>query len=95
MGGNALKTVPGSNDFVQDKHTLFKDVFALLALVGKPRHGYIFDQLRVSRSHFKLAVRYCMRHEKELRAKSLADKLVKTPHSMNYEGLLEGGKAAD
>ena len=73
---NARNVVPGWNDFVKDNHTIFKDVYALWALIGKPRGGYIFDQLRLARSRFKLSLRYCLRNEKELRAKSLADKLI-------------------
>ena len=53
------------------------------ALVGKPRQGYIYCQLRLARSRFKYSLRYCLRHEKELRAKSLAEKLVNGPHSMS------------
>ena len=43
---------------------------------------YIYNQLRLARSRFKYSLRYCLRHEKELRAKSLAEKLVHNPYSM-------------
>ena len=51
--------------------------------MGKPRDGYIYCQLRLARSRFKYALRHCLRNEKELRAKALADKLVANPHNIS------------
>ena len=82
LGGKAKRNMPGWNDFVKDNHVLLCDVYALWALIGKPRDGYIYRQLCLARSRFKYALRYCLRHEKELRAKSLADKFVNNPYSM-------------
>ena len=82
VGGTSRKSVPGWNDFVEDNHVLLNDLYALWSYVGKPKQGYIFDQMRLARSRFKYSLRYCLRNEKELRAKSLADKLVRTPCSL-------------
>ena len=82
VGGKSRKVVPGWNELVEDKHILLNDLYALWSFVGKPKCGYIFDQLRLARSRFKYALRFCLRNEKELRAKSLADKLVRAPCSM-------------
>ena len=82
LGGKARRNIPGWNDFVKDNHVMLCDVYALWALVGKPRDGYIYRQLCLARSRFKYALRHCLRHEKELRAKSLADKFVNNPYCM-------------
>ena len=82
LNNSRRRAVPGWNDFVKDSHVLLCDVYALWALVGKPRQGYIYCQLRLARSRFKYSLRYCLRHEKELRAKSLAEKFVNSPYSM-------------
>lgn len=73
------KAVPGWTEYVQDKHALVGDVYSLWALVGKPRVGYIYDQLQLAKTRFKYALRFCVRNEKALRAKSLADKLMNKP----------------
>ena len=77
--GRGKNCIPGWNEFVEDRHVLMVDIYSLWALVGKPKHGYIYDQLRLAKSRFKYALRFCFRNEKNLRAKSLADKLVKNP----------------
>ena len=82
LGTKSRRNIPGWNEFVHDNHVLLGDVYALWSLVGKPRDGYIYHQLCLARSRFKYALRYCLRHEKELRAKSLADKLVNNPYGM-------------
>ena len=83
---NSCKTkiVPGWSEFVQDKHDLLGDVYSLWALVGRPREGYIFEQLRLAKSRFKYALRFCINNEKSLRAKSLANKLVNNPKSATF-----------
>ena len=81
VGGKFKRNIPGWNDFVRDEHAILCDVYALWALVGKPREGYIHCQLRLARSRFKYALRKCLSQEKELRAKALADRLVANPHN--------------
>ena len=80
--GSCKRTIPGWTEFVEEKHTLFGDVYSLWSLVGKPRQGYIYSQLRMARSQFKYALRFCLKNEKELRAKSLADKFAKNPRDL-------------
>ena len=81
LGGKFRRDIPGWNDFVKDAHIILCDLYALWALVSKPREGYIYCQLRLARSRFKYALRHCLNNEKELRAKALADKLVANPHN--------------
>ena len=73
------KSVPGWSEFVQKAHSTLGDIYCLWALVGKPRDGYIYRQLRLAKTRFKYSLRWCVRNEKNLRAKSLADKLAKYP----------------
>ena len=82
VGARNKRVIPGWTEFVEERHTLLGDVYSLWALVGKPRHGYIYSQLRVARAQFKYALRYCLKNEKDLRAKALADKFAKNPCNM-------------
>ena len=82
-GNNAKRVIPGWTEFVEEKHTLYGDIYALWAMIGKPRQGYIYTQMCVARSQFKYALRFCFKkNEQELRAKALADKYVKNPRNM-------------
>ena len=78
----ARRAIPGWSEFVEEKHTLYGDLYSLWAIIGKPRQGYIYDQLRIAKSQFKYALRYCLKNEKDLRAKALADKFVNKPHDI-------------
>ena len=42
---------------------------------GKPRFGILFDAMKISRAHLKLALRYCKQNEASLRANAQADSL--------------------
>ena len=79
---NRKRIIPGWTEFVEDKHTLLGDVYSLWSLVGKPRQGYIYSQLQMARSQFKYALRFCIKNEKDLRAKSLADKFARNPRDL-------------
>ena len=76
------RVIPGWSEFVEQRHRLLGDIYSLWALVGKPRQGYIHSQLCLARSQFKYAVRFCLKNEKDLRAKALADKFASNPRSM-------------
>ena len=76
---NGQKVIPGWNEYVRNAHSTLGDIYCLWAIVGKPRDGYIYDQLRLAKSRFKYSLRWCAKNERDLRAKSLADKLLKNP----------------
>ena len=82
IGGRHKRSIPGWSEFVEDRHTLLGDIYSLWALIGKPRQGYIYSQLRIARSQFKYALRFCLKNEKDLRAKALADKFAKHPRDL-------------
>ena len=75
------RAIPGWSEFVEEKHTLLGDIYSLWALVGKPRQGYIYSQLCLARSQFKYALRFCLKHETDPRAKALADKFASNPQN--------------
>ena len=73
------KPVPGWSEFVQKAHSTLGDIYCLWAIVGKPKTGYIYDQLRLAKARFKYSLRWCIRNDKDLRARNLADKLARYP----------------
>ena len=66
---------PGWNDHVYDSHKTARDSFVIWRGIGKPRHGYEFDMMRLSRAQFKYALRSAKQQEGTLRRESLAKKL--------------------
>ena len=74
------KPIPGWSEFVQKAHSTLGDIYCLWAMVGKPRDGYIYSQLRLAKARFKYSLRWCVKNERGLRAKALADKFARYPH---------------
>ena len=81
LHGRSKRIIPGWTEFVEERHALLGDVYSIWALLGKPRQGYIYSQLRIARSQFKYALRFCLKNEKDLRAKALADKFAGNPRN--------------
>lgn len=82
LNDRSKRIIPGWTEFVEERHAHLGDVYSLWALVGKPRQGYIYSQLRIARCQFKYALRFCLKNEKHLRAKALADKFAYNPRDM-------------
>ena len=61
---------PGWNDHVADLHKDARECFVVWCNNGKPRQGWIFDLMRLTRSQFKYAL-----NENVLHRESLANKL--------------------
>ena len=76
------RVIPGWTEYVEERHVLLGDIYSLWALVGKPRQGYIYSQLCIAKSRFKYALRFCLKNEKDLRAKALADKFANNPRNI-------------
>ena len=57
--------VPGWNKYVKEHHSLAKDAQWWWKLNNKPRYGHIHDNMRVTRDHFKYALRF-MRGQEEM-----------------------------
>ena len=67
---------PGWNGYVYDSHKAARDSFVIWRGIGKPRQGYEFDMMRLSRAQFKYALRSAKQQEGTHRRESLANKLV-------------------
>ena len=68
-------TVPGWNDYVDEKHNEARRAYLDWMALGKPRQGFGFSVMNKTRAAFKLALRYCRQHEDMLRADSYARNL--------------------
>ena len=50
--------VPGWNKYVKEHHSLAKDAQWWWKLNNRPSHEHIYDNMRVTRAHFKYALRF-------------------------------------
>ena len=66
----------GWNDIVKESHEVARSDFKFWCSLGKPRHGYVYEAMRRSRSHFKYALRQCKRSEDTIKADMLAGDLL-------------------
>ena len=66
----------GWNDIVKESHEVARSDFKFWCSHGKPRHGYVYEAIRRSRSHFKYALRQCKRSEDTIKADRLAGDLL-------------------
>jgi len=64
--------VPGWNEYVQEHHNMARDSFKWWNVNNRPRHGYIYDAMRISRARFKYALRQVKHIEETARADSMA-----------------------
>ena len=65
--------VPGWNTFVAEKHDIAREAYLEWLHYGKPKFGFHFDNMKRSRSLFKLALRYCRNHIDQMKADACAD----------------------
>ena len=61
------KIVPGWNENCKELYYKSKDLFLLWNVIGRPRSGVIFDDLRNARSSFRRALNFCKSNEVNLR----------------------------
>ena len=71
-GSDSRYNVPGWSDFVSEKHDQAREAFLNWIALGKPHDGAAGYRMRRTRAAFKLALRYCNRHEEEMRADACA-----------------------
>ena len=64
--------VPGWSDYVSDRHDSARCAFREWVINGKPRSGWLYMNMYKTRAAFKQALRYCRRHEAQMKADSLA-----------------------
>ena len=68
-------TVLGWNDLVRDSHQAARESFLFWRSAGSPRHGPLYDIMKIRRSHFKRNKRLCEKNAEILKAERLASKL--------------------
>ena len=64
--------VPGWNDIVKEGHEAARDAFLWWKVNNKPRHGPIYDDMKLTRARFKYALRSCKRNEDAIKCDQLA-----------------------
>lgn len=65
--------IPGWNTHVREKHDAAREAFLLCIDNGRSRQGSICDEMRKTRAHFKLALRFCRQHIEQMKAEACAD----------------------
>ena len=69
------KNVPGWNSHVKELYSEYRRTFLIWRSNGSPRQGEVAVSMRTSRARFKLALRWCKRHEADIKAQAMASKL--------------------
>jgi len=64
--------IPGWSDYVRDKYDISRQAFLDWVADGKPRCGFSYQNMYKTRSVFKHALRFCRRHEEQLKADACA-----------------------
>ena len=67
--------IPGWNEYVKEHHKIARDAFKWWNLNNRPRHGYIYHEMRSSRARFIYVLRFTRSIEDTTRADSLAKDL--------------------
>lgn len=91
------KIVPGWNDFVKPYYDDARKKFLIWLENGKPLNGFLIDEMKLSRSKFKLALKKCKEDEDNIRRKKLTEKLKnkrykefwKDVHNINKQSSVE------
>ena len=68
-------TILGWNDLVRDSHQAARESFLFWCSAGSPRHGPLYDIMKIRRAHFKRNKRLCEKNAEILKAERLASKL--------------------
>ena len=67
--------MPGWNDHVAELHVNARDCYLIWRNNSKPRHGLEYEDKKLTRARFKLALRECRRNEELMKADAMANKL--------------------
>ena len=69
------RVIPGWNDHVAELHVNARDCYLIWRNNSKPRHGLEYEDKKLTRDRFKLALRECRRNEELMKADAMANKL--------------------
>ena len=67
--------IPGWIDHVAELHLNARDWYLIWRNNSKPRHGLEYEDMKLSRARFKLALRECRGNEELMKADAMANKL--------------------
>ena len=76
------KFVIGWDSYCKNKYSIARHHYLLWHQGGKPRNGLLFDNMKLSRSDFKNALKYCRNNEMKIRKENLLAKLNSTKKSL-------------
>lgn len=68
--------IPGWTDCCSEAHRLAREAFLVWRANNRPRHGVLFDNMRVTRAHFKYLLRQCKIDKDSKVSDSIAKKLL-------------------
>ena len=68
--------IPGWTDCCKEAHSVAREAFLLWRSNNSPKHGIIFDNMKITRAHFKLLLRQCKQAKDSKVADSLASKFL-------------------
>ena len=70
------RQIPDWNEFVREAHSEVMEAFLEWRADGGPCWGPLAERMKSTSTRFKLCLRWCKLHEQQLKAQSLAAKLV-------------------
>jgi len=77
---------------VQDNYDKAKEAYVCWVQCGKPRCGLEYDAMYKTRAAFKLALRYCQRHDAQLRLDAHAKNLLsRCDYQTFWQGIKKDG----
>lgn len=74
---NFAKCVPGWNDYVRAKRLKSLYCHELWKAAGKPMHGDLATNMRLSRKDYHYSIRFCKRQKSQIQAHKMAESLSK------------------
>ena len=77
--------VIGWNNYCKNKYSNARHHYMLWHEGGKPRNGLLFENMKLSRSDFKGALKYCRNNEMKIRKENLLAKLNSTNKSLFWK----------
>ena len=72
---DASKCRPSWNEYTDELHNVVRQHFIAWVEAGKPKHGPVFDSIKLSKARFKHGIQFLKQHKNQLIGNSLATKL--------------------
>ena len=85
--------VPGWNDLVRDSHQAARETFLIWRSAGSPRHGPLYDLMKIKRAQFKRNKRHCEKNAESLKDERLASNLSSHDFKNFWKGIKQANNA--